>query len=150
MEILIQKILCPVDFSEYSDHVLRYALAFAAAYDAHLELLHVLDLPFAPVYWADEVADMYPSTERVKALCRQQLDEQVGKCKQTHPSVAGRVVGGNPFAEIVRAAKDGDFDLIVVGTHGRTGLSHMLIGSTAEKVVRHAPCPVLSVKHPEH
>lgn len=57
---------------------------------------------------------------------------------------------GKPFVEIVRAAKERDADLIVIGTHGRTGLAHMLIGSTAEKVVRMAPCPVLTVKHPRH
>ena len=65
-------------------------------------------------------------------------------------SVHPEVREGTPFAEIVRCARDKDIDLIVMGTHGHTGLAHMLLGSVTEKVVRKAPCPVLTVRHPEH
>jgi nucleotide-binding universal stress UspA family protein len=64
--------------------------------------------------------------------------------------VTGKLVTGNTFLEIIQAARDGGVELIIMGTHGRTGLAHVLIGSVAEKVVREAPCPVLTVKHPEH
>ena len=150
MEIVIRKVLCPVDFSANSEHAMRYALAFAAAYDAEVELLHVVELPFMPHYATAGVPDLALPVERIKEECQEMMDELVEKARAVHPRVSGRVIVGTPFVEIVRAAREGGFDLIVVGTHGRAGLKHILIGSVAEKVVRKAPCPVLSVKHPEH
>ena len=148
MAIVIKEVLCPVDFSRHSEHALQYALAFTEAYNAHLEILHVVNLPLLPSYWLDE--DVYPVAARVKELSRQPLDELVGRCHDRHARVTGTVVEGTPFVEIVRAAKANDVDLIVMASHGRSGLKHVLIGGTAEKVVRQSPCPVLIVKHPEH
>ncbi len=150
MEIAIKKVLCPVDFSEGSDHALRYALAFAAAYDAELELLHVLELPFLPSYLTAGVPDLNVPVERIKQECKQHLDELAEQNRKLYSRITTRLLVGTPFLEIIRAARKGDFDLIVVGTRGKTKLKHILIGSVAEKVVRKAPCPVLSVKHPEH
>ena len=79
------------------------------------------------------------------------LEELAARLGEGHGcEITTRLREGQPFVEIVTVARDEDADLIVMGTHGRTGLAHMLIGSTAEKVVRMAPCPVLTVKHPEH
>ena len=150
MEITIKKILCPVDFSEGSDYALRYALAFAAAYDAALELMHVVELPFLPSYALTMVPDLGLPIEQMKEQSKKALDELAERSKALHPRVTARVVVGMPFVEIVNAAKEGNVDLIVVGTHGRTGLKHILIGSVAERLVRKSPCPVLTVKHPEH
>ena len=149
MEIRISKILCPVDFSESSEHALRYAVAFASAYGADLELFHVVELPILPSYSTGGVPDLTLPIERIKEECRQRLGELVDRCKPTCPRITSRLVVGTPFFEIINAAREGKFDLIVMGTHGRTGLKHILIGSVAEKVVRKSPCPVLTVKHPE-
>jgi len=150
MEIAIKKILCPVDFSESSAYALRYALAFAVAYDADLELLHVMEMPFLPPYSTTAAPDLSMTIERIMQESQQALDELVERNKALHPRVTGRMVVGTPFIEIINAAKEGGVDLVVVGTHGRTGLKQILIGSVAEKVVRKSPCPVLAVKHPEH
>ena len=150
MHIDIRKILCPVDFSEGAEHAMRYAVAFADAYDAELVLLHVVELPFLPSYSTAGVPDLSLPVEQIQEECQDRLDDMVEEQKQIHPDVEGKVVVGAPFVEIIREAREGDFDLLVVGTHGRTGIKHMLIGSVAEKVVRKAPCPVLTVKHPEH
>ena len=150
MEIAIKKILCPVDFSESSAYALRYALAFAVAYDADLELLYVMELPFLPPYSTTAAPDLSLTIERMRQECEEALDELVERNKALHPRVTGRMVVGTPFVEIIKAAKEGNVDLIVVGTTGKSGLKHILIGSVAEKVVRKSPCPVLAVKHPEH
>jgi len=150
MKITLKKILCPVDFSESSEHALRYAVAFAAAYDAELALLHVVELPFLPAYSTAGVPDLSLPVERIEEQCAAQLNALVEKYRPLHGKISGQVVVGVPFLEIIRAARSSEFDLIVVGTHGRTGIKHLLIGSVAEKVVRKAPCPVLTVKHPGH
>ncbi len=149
MRIEIKKILCPVDFSEPSDHALRYATAFAEAYGSHLTLLHVVELPFLPSYSTAGVPELHFPVDEMQRQCRERMDkllEEHGNERDTD----GDVVVGVPFVEIVKKAKEEEFDLIVLGTHGHSGLKHLIIGSVAEKVVRKAPCPVLSVKHPEH
>jgi len=150
MKIEIKKILCPVDFSESSEHALRYALAFAAAYDAELEVMHVVEMPFLPAYSTAGMPELNVPVERIQQQFREQLDQLVERYRTTYAKITGRTSVGTPFLEIIREARSGQFDLIVVGTHGRTGLRHMLIGSVAEKLVRKAPCPVLTVKHPGH
>jgi nucleotide-binding universal stress UspA family protein len=150
MEIQIKRILCPVDFSDSSDYALRYALAFASAYDADLEVMHVVELPFMPPYAASTAPDLTLAVERIKEESQKMLDRLAERSRALGLRVASRLVMGAPFVEIINAARAGTADLIVMGTHGRTGLRHVLIGSVAEKVVRKAPCPVLTVKHPEH
>lgn len=80
----------------------------------------------------------------------QDLQTFADKYDNDQITIALEIAEGKPFIEIIKAAKNYDVDLIVMGTHGRTGLQHMLIGSVAEKVVRKAPCPVLTVKHPDY
>ena len=87
---------------------------------------------------------------KMEAAFQQQLEDQVTTLKVEYPKISGKRVTGNTFLEIIQAARDDDVDMIVMGTHGRTGLAHVLIGSVAERVVREAPCPVLTVKNPEH
>lgn len=156
VEIHIKKILCPTDFSEHSAHALLYALSFAKAYDAALEMLHVVQPLVYPAYMESPVqapavfVGTSLSTARMMDESLLRLEELASLNKQLHPHIAGRVVLGVPFVEIIRAAKEQQSDLIVMGTHGRTGLQRVLIGSVAEKVVRKAPCPVLTIKHPGH
>ncbi len=150
MQIEIEKILCPVDFSDSSDHALRYARAFSEAYGSELHLLHVIEVPYLPSYSTYGVPEMYFPMEDIQKECNETLDKLFEKYGGENYNIDGSVIVGTAFLEIVKKAKEGEFDLIVLGTHGRGGLKHLLIGSVAEKVVRKAPCPVLTVKHPEH
>jgi nucleotide-binding universal stress UspA family protein len=149
--ISIRRILCPVDFSESSTHAIEYALAFASAYRAELRLLHVV---YPPSYGvgADgiNIDITVQMTEHVEKTSREQLHALAENARTSWPEVTEEILTGVPFLEIIRSARAAQADLIVMGTHGRTGLAHALIGSVAERVVRKAPCPVLTVKHPEH
>ena len=151
MKVQVKNILCPVDFSDSSDHAMRYAVALAQTFGAALTLLHVV----APVVAALPGETALPDTlhadiDELAAACEERLRQTVGTLAAEGLSVQPKVLNGVPFVEIIRYARDAETDLIVMGTHGRTGLGHLLIGSVAERVVRKAPCPVLTVKHPEH
>jgi nucleotide-binding universal stress UspA family protein len=149
-DIRMERIVCAVDFSKHSDYALGYAVALAKTFGAELKLLHVVELPFLPAYSLAGVPDLSIPVSQVEAAARKQMDEVLERCRQEWGKTEGEVRTGAPFIEIISYAKEVVADLIVLSTHGRTGLRHMLIGSVAEKVVRKAPCPVLSVKHPEH
>ncbi|NLW50672.1 MAG: universal stress protein [Candidatus Brocadiaceae bacterium] len=148
--ISIRRIVCAVDFSDSSDHAQRYAVGLAEVFDAELRILHVVEPPFLPTYSLAGVPNLALPIEEVEDAARKHLQQAVEACRAVHADTEGILRTGSPFVEIINCARETEADLIVVGTHGRTGLSHMLIGSVAEKVVRKAPCPVLSVKHPDH
>jgi len=148
--IKIERIVCAVDFSDFSDYAQRYAVGLAEVFGADLRLVHVVELPFLPTYSLAGVPDLCLPVEQVEESARLRMQEAVDTCRADHPNTEGEVRLGSAFVEVISYAREIDADLIVVGTHGRTGLTHMLIGSVAEKIVRKAPCPVLSVKHPDH
>lgn len=148
-DVEIGKILCPVDFSESSQYALRYAIDLARQFDAQLTLLHVVEVPFLPSYAMAGVPDLSLPLEQIEEGAREGLQELVERCRGKWPKVEGELRTGTAFVEIIGYAKETETDMIVMGTHGRTGLSHIIIGSVAEKVVRKAPCPVLSIRHPE-
>ncbi len=152
MTLQISKILYPTDFSALALHALTYAKELAEMFEAHLHCLHVIDEAYQ--YWTavgPEMAPVTPPVEDLTAMAEGQLqrfaDEHLIGLK--YPPVT-KVVSGKPFAEIVVYAREKGVDLIVLATHGRGGLTHVLLGSTAEKVVRKAPCPVLTVRDPSH
>lgn len=147
MHITLKHILCPTDFSECAQHALNYATAFAELYGAELHLLHVME---TPVYSSMDYPISPEISESINEVRREKLEQTLEEVRRRHLEVRGRIIEGAPFYEIISYAKECGIDLIVIGTHGRTGLAHMLIGSVAEKVVRKSPCPVLTVKHPEH
>lgn len=143
----LKQILVPVDFSECSRKALRYALPFARVFGAGISLLHVVETAyvmgeFGAVDYAAMAADL--TTEAERQLCML-ATEEIGA------SAAWKIAvrPGRPATEIVEAARELAADLIVIATHGRTGLQHVLLGSVAENVVRHAPCPVLTVREHE-
>ena len=152
MSIEIKKILCPTDFSENSEHAMKYALTLATLSQAELELFHVVEPISYPqsTELFDPVLDEVELTMKMEAAFQKQLEDQVAALKEDYPKMSGKLVTGNTFLQIIQAAREDNVDMIVMGTHGRTGLAHVLIGSVAERVVREAPCPVLTVKHPEH
>jgi len=140
------KILAPVDFSEKSRELLRFAVRFAKQHQARLLLLHVVEPISYPTY-----AD-YPSLTAVPISGETIDDAKAGLEKlrrvEVPPdmSVDIEVRSGRPHIEVTDAARKLQVDLIIISTHGRTGLSHILLGSTAEHVVRYAPCPVLTLR----
>ena len=162
--IALKRILVPTDFSESAGAALRYGVAFARAFHARLDLLHVAG--------RRELEDILEGERVVHALTdepgevrrtdpydllhdaeRQRLATLLTETdlQEIQPQCVLRVSeSGGAYGEIVRYAVEQDIDLIVMGSHGHGGVAHLLMGSVAEKMVRKAPCPVLTVRHPEH
>ena len=137
----------PIDFSESSLEALKYAVAFAGQFDASICLVHVVE----PAAFLNDVRKVPPAVSdrevanklhhKLVMLARKEIDPVT----PVHPLVCI----GKPFDEIVRTAKTFNADLIIIGTHGRTGFKRAFLGSTAERVVQHAHCPVLVVRQKE-
>ena len=146
----IQKILFATDFSENSRWALKYALSFAEKYAAKLLILHVIQQPSYPLGMYAEISfdAMDKFNRNLSEVTDKEMRELCEKDLLGFKNFEAMILTGTPFLEILRTAKDKEVDLIVVGTHGRTGLDHVLFGSTAEKVVRRASCPVVSVRLP--
>ena len=154
--IQLNKILFATDFSESADRAKLMACEFAAQFGAELHLLHVIhdaavDVPefgmgLSFPSFVDNVSGKRHELKE-KALSRLSAEVDDSWRKQ-HRVVLGTRFG-KEFLEIIRYARDNEIDLIVVGSHGRTGLTHALLGSVAEKLVRKAPCPVLTVRQPK-
>jgi len=141
--LTIRSILHPTDFSDSSNAAFALACALARDYGARLTVMHVKPAPFNP----SGVMAAPPIDPTVDpAEVRRQLDAITAPNLKT--PVEHVMLVGDEASEITRLADDSGFDLIVMGTHGRSGLSRMLMGSVAEKVLRKAPCPVLTVKQP--
>jgi nucleotide-binding universal stress UspA family protein len=143
--IPIRRILMPTDFSETSDAALTYAMSLAQVCSASVYLLHVIRDLGDTVGWEPPLSLL----EEQQAVAREDLSRLVER-QPREIQVQSMVRVGFPFVEIIRYAKELDVDLIVMGTHGRGPVAHMLMGSVAEKVVRKAPCPVLTVRPPGH
>lgn len=132
-------ILHPTDFSEHSEFAFRLACALARDYKARLVLLHVIPTPMV-VYYGTVPAETWSSVAEVK----EQLRQLEGRAH--HVRVESQVMEGDAVDMILRAAEETNSDVIVMGTHGRTALPRLLMGSVAESVLRKAPCPVLTAK----
>lgn len=148
--IEIKRIMVPTDFSDYSSYALKYAVAFAQSFQARLYVVH-----------ACEHSVLGAGTEAYHFS----VPEFMAEVEKNEQAALARVVGdlvaqglqaesvfkvGTAYGAIVDAARELDVDMIILATHGRKGVSHLVFGSTAEKVVRMAPCPVLTIKSPEH
>jgi universal stress protein A len=147
-ELRLKKILVPVDFSGPSRKALAYAVSFARQFHAEIRLLHVVDA--APLIMTDPMGGIStvgafrsePTPAKLLANLRDEISRRT--------TVKTSVRTGLPHEEIVRTARENKIDLIIIGRHGRKGLARLLIGSTAEHVLRHAPCPALVVHEQEH
>jgi universal stress protein A len=146
----IRRILIPFDFSVYSEKAFTWALAMAEKWRSRLLVLHVVPTPSYPPMLMGTYFNVaeFEASLRVDAEAR--AKEFVGKTQSRAVQVDTQVVTGEPFGDICRIAEQEQVDLIIMGSHGRTGLGHVLLGSVAERVVRHAPCPVLVVGKKAH
>ena len=149
--IQLKRILVPTDFSEHSEHAASYAAELARRFEVdEVHCVHVSDVPADLMatfgYYLTGPSEQF--IDQIRDESRRSLDEFA---KQHLPDlpVETAFLEGRPFVEIIRYARAKDVGLIVIATHGRTGLTHALFGSVAEKVVRKAPCPVLVVKRQE-
>jgi nucleotide-binding universal stress UspA family protein len=147
----LKRILVPTDFSAHSARALEHAVDLAKRFEARLIVLHSLE----PIHLAAP-ADLYGSAPTLTTLmegerrcAKEELARIGGRLQKRGVAVRTVLASGTPHAAIVEAVAQLDADLIVMATHGRSGLSHLFIGSVAEKVVRAAPCPVLTVRGEE-
>ena len=145
---MFTSILVPTDFSDPSDAALDYARGLAATFGAALHVLHVMEAPFTagPLGTGGALAEAPVLYTELFARARGALARRVSAADRTRLNATTEIVAGRSANCIVEYAIDRHVDLIVMGTHGRTGMAHLLMGSVAEKVVRTAPCPVMTVR----
>ncbi|MBN2447624.1 MAG: universal stress protein [Phycisphaerae bacterium] len=151
MPIKPKRILWPTDFSELSLHAGRYAHCFQKQFGSDLHIIHIVAAPLPPEMSVTLPADVpvtLPDSDLLDSA-REALHTLIRKHFDDDKTIKIDAFFGGASSGICGYARDHEIDLIVVPTHGRTGLQHALIGSTAEDIVRHAPCPVLVVKSNE-
>ncbi len=143
---MFTKILLPTDFSECSAEAARVARLLAERFESRITVLHILDEPAAldPMFRGDVPLELLRG--RMEQFARESMDVFLAAYFPGFGNFDTILVSGIPWREIIRNARQAEAGLIVIGTHGRTGMEHAIFGSTAEKVVRMAPCPVLSVR----
>lgn len=149
MNYMIERILVPTDFSESSLYALNYAIDLNRVLKARLYLLHVLQdfTEFSEYNLSPSILpQLYVEFEE---NATRKLEEMLGEIVPSETPCGTYIIHGVPFYEIIQFAKKENIDLIVIASYGRTGLKHVLFGHTAEKVVKKAPCPVLTVRPPE-
>jgi nucleotide-binding universal stress UspA family protein len=148
--IKLKTILVPTDFSESARHALTYGTSFAREYGTKLILLHVVEnltVGYASDLFPVPMAEVF---QEISGYAKAELAKLGQEAREKGVSVDEAVVQGKPSAEIIRYAVEHEVDMIVLGTHGKGMLDQALFGSTTERVVRRAPCPVLTVRLAEH
>lgn len=150
--ISLKHILVPTDFGEAAEAALGYARELARVFHARLTVLHVADNVLAGTVGIEGYVGAYPDFQRsIEEAAKKQLDSILtDEDRRDLGATTVLRTSNSPAMTIVSYARDAGLDLIVMGTHGRGAMAHLLMGSVAERVVRTAPCPVLTVKHPEH
>lgn len=149
--IRLKRILLPTDFSELGAPAAEYACELAERFDADLQLLHIVEDPYTmvlPEYGGTGWMEEY--VHKAAEASRKELEKHPAEPWRRKLRTDRAVRRGVPFLEIVDYARENESDLIVMGTHGRSGLMHVLMGSVAERVVRKSPCPVLTVRPAGH
>jgi nucleotide-binding universal stress UspA family protein len=146
--ISFKHIVVPTDFSERSLRAVDYAIGFAEIFSAKLELLYVVEAGLHPADLAWTNVDYGDLNKQHQEAARKYMESVIKDRIPQGIRFGISILIGKAFVEIVRFADAENADLIVMATHGHGGVSHLLLGSTAERVVRKAPCPVLTIKHP--
>jgi nucleotide-binding universal stress UspA family protein len=147
--ITLKTIVASTDFSENADHALQYASELGKKFGAKILLVHVVAYPIYPVSYEITV-DVATLRNELETAAKKMIEERAAKLRTAGVEVECVVEVGTAFVEIIRTARHRGADLIIISTHGWSGMKHLLLGSTAERVVRKAPCPVLTVKPKEH
>ncbi len=148
MNTPFNRILVPIDFSDYSKAALKFSVEFAEKFGAELTLIYVVE----PFIYPPDFSMGQIALPAVNLELDKRAEEQLGKLAAAEIGdrlkVRTVVKSGTPFVEILDYAKTEDIDLIIISTHGHTGVEHLLFGSTTDKVVRKSPCPVLTLRDP--
>ncbi|MFH1195884.1 MAG: universal stress protein [bacterium] len=144
----IQKILVPIDFSDYSKNALKYAINFAKLFNSKMYLIYVSEPMIYPADFSMGQVAIPSADIDIKDRAKEELESLAKNLIEPEIGVETIIKSGKPFVEIIETARELDVDLIIIATHGHTGVEHLLFGSTAEKVVRKAPCPVLTLREP--
>lgn len=144
--LVIERILCPVDFSDSSQPALKYAVAIARKFNSKIYILHVSDIDDLDSDNEELMNDRSEHELKIKEE-KARLLNNIPEDIRNQVDIETKMVAGVPFDEIVNFAVDYKIDIIIMGTHGRTGLKHVLLGSISEKVVGKSTCPVLLIKH---
>jgi nucleotide-binding universal stress UspA family protein len=148
-DLQLNTIMVPVDFSENSVSAVDYAIKFARKFNSRVLLVHVYHFPVELLTDWSAYGTLAGSGEILEAMRKERSEQMAALAQEKSRSgarIETKVLEGTPFSEIVQAARNEHVDLLIMGTRGLTGIKHILIGSTAEKVVRKAPCPVLVLK----
>jgi nucleotide-binding universal stress UspA family protein len=148
--IKLKRVLVPTDFSDSARHAFTYGLSFAKEYDAELVLLHVVEnvtVGYASDLFPVPMAEVF---QEISGYAKAELAKLGQEARERGVAVSEQVIQGKPSNEIIRFASENQVDMIVLGTHGKGMLDQALFGSTTERVVRKAPCPVLCVRESEH
>jgi nucleotide-binding universal stress UspA family protein len=147
--ITIKNVLVATDFGQAADGALRYGRELAGRFGATLHVLHVVENFYVTTFGAETYAALVPEMQHdLETSAQQRLDLVLGNVSGAR-TAAAVMTSGSPAYAIVDYASEHGIDLIVMGTRGRGGLAHLMMGSVAEKVVRLAPCPVLTIRHPD-
>lgn len=148
-DLRIETIMVPVDFSENALLAVDYAIKLGKRFGSRILLVHVYHFPVELLTDWSAYGTLGGSGELLEALRKEREEQMAALAREKSASglqIDARVLEGTPFSELVKAARNESADLLIMGTRGLTGIKHVLIGSTAEKVVRKAPCPVLVLK----
>jgi nucleotide-binding universal stress UspA family protein len=150
--IALKNVLVATDFGEASDAALTYGRTLAKAFGATLHLLHVTENVYLTAFGMEGYMGLMPNLQNeVDEEARKRLHElAIDSDRSGPPTITALACSNAPALPIIAYAKDHNIDLIVMGTHGRGAMAHLVMGSVAERVVRLAQCPVLTVRHPEH
>jgi nucleotide-binding universal stress UspA family protein len=148
--VTLKKILFPTDFSDFSSYAASFGISFAYDYGAKLYVLHVVEISLNIAQTLLAHDSMEELSAKAAELGREELESASPPELLAKLDYEVACIRGKPFLEIIRFARDKEIDMIVMGTHGRSALESTLMGSTAERVVRKAPCPVFTVRKPGH
>lgn len=140
------KILVPVDFSDYSKKAISYAKEIAKAYDSQLQLLHIIEETKHPAFSLSGKSSIFDLVPGIEADSKKRIEEMLIDAPGPNAESTIYIYGGHAANDIINFASANTSDLIVIATHGLTGIEHLLLGSVTEKVVRMAPCPVVTIK----
>ncbi len=142
-----EKVLLPVDFSDHSDNLLKVAISFAKSNNSTLSLVHIVSTDLYVSSFYSSTINLPNIIIDIVAEAKVHMESFVGRFDFQGVPFESKVIEGNVHKAIYEEAETMGADLIIMGTHGRSGIEHMVLGSTAERVIREAPCPVMTIKH---